>query len=322
MGGECSSVLQVQVPAGAISEARSPRGTPTPAPPDPGPAAAAGRVVPGRCAGAPRAPGRSPPAAMRAVPGRAASPRAPARPRGVQARQPGRQIEQRRPDTGPVPIDEDGSLAYQAEVVAADVAVQERAALQHRLAGGLRQGVSPCLEPGGIEHPERECALGVCAKRQPSLLDVEHLAEEGLDLLGRRRRLHRRQRVKHGVDPCGRPGRRPVGAREVLEHEGRGLSVVVPPQQSGQVIVSGEDLVVRSLEPEPVGRVVERGDLCEGGRPVVEGHEPAAVGRCTVPGGRDQGGRPLPAGGLDTTSIVLLFHSRHLRTRARASLGR
>ena len=248
----------------------------------------------------------------------------------VQAWQPCRHVEQRRSDTGPVPIDEDGSLADQTEVVAADVAVQEGVALEQRLAGGLRQGPSPGREPGIIEQAERQCARGVCAKRQPSLLDVEHLAEEGLDLLGRRRRLHRRQRLEHGVDACGRPRRRPMGAREVLDHERRCLSVVVPPQQSGQVVVSGEDLVVGSLEPEPVGGVVERGDLSEGGRPVVEGDQPAAIGWRAVPGGRHQGGRPLPAGGLDATSVVRLVvwlvhwlvHSRHLRTRARASLGR
>src|SRR5438067_343463 len=56
-----------------------------------------------------------------------------------QARQPGDQVEQRIADVNEVPVDENGPPLAQAEVVAADVEVQERFAFEHARSSGFEQ---------------------------------------------------------------------------------------------------------------------------------------------------------------------------------------
>src|SRR2546426_4600565 len=58
----------------------------------------------------------------------------------LQARQPGDDVEERIADVRQVPVDEDGVPLSQAEVVAADVEMQERSALES-------------TRPSGLEHP-------------------------------------------------------------------------------------------------------------------------------------------------------------------------
>ena len=58
----------------------------------------------------------------------------------MQRRRPGRTVEHRVPDARPVPVDEDGAIALQRDVVAANVEVKERLPLDRRRAGRLRAG--------------------------------------------------------------------------------------------------------------------------------------------------------------------------------------
>jgi len=66
----------------------------------------------------------------------------------LQARQPADDVEERIPDVSEVPVDENGALVSQAEVVAADVEVQERFACESACSAGLEQGRERHLEPG------------------------------------------------------------------------------------------------------------------------------------------------------------------------------
>jgi len=74
----------------------------------------------------------------------------------MQARQPRDQVQDGRSQAGPVPVDQNRAPVAQAEVVAAHVAVQERATVECRGVGRPFQLPAPCLEPGLVEHPEGE----------------------------------------------------------------------------------------------------------------------------------------------------------------------
>ena len=77
------------------------------------------------------------------------------------------------------------------------------------------QCVAPRVQPRRIEETERQRARRVGQQREPARPDVEELAEQSNDRLGRGRRLDRLERGEHGVDascrPRGRPHRRPRG---------------------------------------------------------------------------------------------------------------
>src|SRR4029453_1140017 len=65
----------------------------------------------------------------------------------LQARQPGGDVEERIADVGEVPVHEDGAAALQAEVVAADVEMQERFACEHARSSRLQQTRKRRFEP-------------------------------------------------------------------------------------------------------------------------------------------------------------------------------
>src|SRR5213592_1126865 len=65
----------------------------------------------------------------------------------LQARQPGDDVEERIADVGEVPVHEDGTALLQAEVVAANVEVQERFACELARASGLQQTRKRRFEP-------------------------------------------------------------------------------------------------------------------------------------------------------------------------------
>jgi hypothetical protein len=72
----------------------------------------------------------------------------------------------------------------------------------------------------------------------------------------------------------------------VLDHESGLFPVVVPSEQRREVSLAREGLVGGAFEPEPIGRVIERGDFDEDRGSVVEGRAPAPVRRRAMSGDR------------------------------------
>src|SRR6266566_3381199 len=66
----------------------------------------------------------------------------------LKARQPSNDVEERIPDVSEIPVDEHGTLLSQAEVVAADVEVQERFALESACSSDLEKARERRVEPG------------------------------------------------------------------------------------------------------------------------------------------------------------------------------
>jgi len=196
----------------------------------------------------------------------------------MQARQPRGEIELRRPDAGPVPVDKHGAAVSKTEVVAPHVAVQKGDTAQFCGRRRRRELIGKPVEPCLVEHAERERTRRVVPHGVPSLVDGEQDPEVVVDRIGRGCPLDLVQRRQDSVDVRPGPRRRPDGVRKILDHEDGRIAIVVPPDHLGQVAVPRKRLVVGVLEPEPVRDVVERGHLREGRRPVVERHPPSPVG--------------------------------------------
>jgi hypothetical protein len=176
----------------------------------------------------------------------------------VEAREPCRDVEQRRPATRPVPVHEDDPALDQAEVVAAHIAVEQGDSLE---LGGVRrheQSVAPRVQPRGIEETERQRTRRVGQQREPARPDVEELAEQSNDRLGRGRGLDRLERREHGVDASRRPRGRPHRPREVLQNERGRLAVVVPSEATRQEVAARQGRVVRHVRAGATPRCSRR----------------------------------------------------------------
>src|SRR5437667_1325696 len=143
----------------------------------------------------------------------------------LQARQPGDDVEQRIADVREVPVDEDGAPLSQAEVVAADVEVQERFAFEHAGSSGLEQARERRLEPGWRAETGRKQGLSVLSDELPAVQPLA-LGCDGRQVARRRRGVKLVQGGADGVDLSGQPRRRPVSLAQVGDREQRLLAVV------------------------------------------------------------------------------------------------
>ena len=203
----------------------------------------------------------------------------------VQARQPGREIEPWVPGAGEVPVDEQRPALAQAQVVAPDVHVHERVALDHGRVGGVGEGGQVRLDPAGIAESQREERIEVPGDLGPPR-PVELTLRDGRDLWRRLRGGDMPQRAHHRLDMIAVPRRRPVGVAEVLEHEHGALPVVGPTQHlggEGQTPVLGVEEV---FVADPRRGVQGEGDLHERGRTVGQGRDPAGGRGLATPGHR------------------------------------
>ncbi len=200
----------------------------------------------------------------------------------MEAGQPERDVKVRVAEPSVVPIDDDRATVAEAQVVAADVEMDERVAGKGSSRCRIRQGAQGRVKPGRRAQAQGEERRRFCGDALPVGARIERAVDEVLGWPGL---AYRGEGIEDGRDPPIGPGRRPVRGGEVLEREGRPLTVVVeaanlreePAEQGG---------VVAPLGAEPVGRDVGRADLHEGrsdagARAVTVGHDPAGSG----PGG-------------------------------------
>src|SRR5262249_40052437 len=124
-----------------------------------------------------------------------------------------------------VPVDEYGPVLYKADVVAADVDVDEGVTVEGCACGSGYEDGQGMVEPGWRDEAEGEEGRGITHALCPVLdaLEVfetgQAVGREGVDLV---------EGETDGVETGGRPGRRPEGVAEVFEDEERVLGAVVP----------------------------------------------------------------------------------------------
>src|SRR5581483_7247751 len=138
------------------------------------------------------------------------------------ARRPGRDVEPRVGERGPVPVDEDRAAVAEAQVVAAHVEMEERVALGRRTVDGRENRRERALEPARIAKARREKRRGILRH------DLPPLPQTGMRVAHRRRSRRRRarcdrcHRVENRRDTFGRPTSRTVKRSAVEYPPGRG----------------------------------------------------------------------------------------------------
>ncbi len=172
---------------------------------------------------------------------------------------------------------------------------------ERRLGCGGDQDGERELEPGSRADAEGEKWPGIDGDIPPIGAQVELLAGQ---VVGRRRPADRGEGIEDGRHPPICPGRRPVGARQVLERKSGPLAVVIEAEDHGQERAPQRSKVA-VLGAGPVRGRVRRADLHErraaaGLQVMVIRHDPTGggVGRTPV------GCRPTKPGGTPSQGAL------------------
>ena len=121
------------------------------------------------------------------------------------------------PDAGPVPVDEDGAIALQRDVVAAHVEVKERLPFDRCRAGRLEQGRQRLGQPLARAQLERQERARVLLDERPALAELLAIDVRRRHSVRRPGRSDLLQRSEDGGDRAVRPGRGPVRLAQILE---------------------------------------------------------------------------------------------------------
>ena len=191
----------------------------------------------------------------------------------MEAWQPGGQVKDPVPDTGPVPVDEDRPLGGEAQVIAADVEVKEIISCKPHRTFRRPKGGEGGIEPCRRAQAEREERSGVFGDLAPAA-QVVPIGFQGDHGGHRGCAPQSRQQFTDLLDQPRFPGRRPVGVTQVFQNEDWLGAVIVPGKNSGQEIrIHGciQVAIDGILHPQPHRRHLAGGRLQEGGLAVIEG---------------------------------------------------
>ena len=195
---------------------------------------------------------------------------------GVQARQPGGHVEHGVARAREVPVDQHRPAVAEAEVVAADVEMQQPVALEAPPRPRCREGRQMAHRATSSEHrPSPGTARG---RRRPR---ATRRARTGCcarpaGLAAARSRRPRGGTASTASTRSGDHGGGHVGAGQILEHQHGPLAVVVPAQERRQVGPWPGERVEEVLVADPRRRVVGVRDLHEAGRAVRQRRPPIA----------------------------------------------
>jgi hypothetical protein len=117
-----------------------------------------------------------------------------------------------------------------ADVVASNVNVDQRITRQWSVRGSFKKRWKRRREPRFRAQSQPKERSWVGRHRWPA----ELVWPDGAKVGWRRCGVNDRKGVEHGTHLAVLPGRRPLGARQILEGEGRDLAVVREPQELGQ----------------------------------------------------------------------------------------
>jgi hypothetical protein len=158
-----------------------------------------------------------------------------------------------------VPVDELGASVREAQVVAADVEVDDAVAIERGAFRRVDQRRKVREEPTGGAEPEREKRLRAGADDGPAVAQILLDRRVG-QAVGHRLGVQVGEGVVDRLDLLGRPRRRPVGVAEVLEDQDAVLGA-----DDGGHERACDGRVDRLLGAQPVSREVVAGLLDEDG---------------------------------------------------------
>lgn len=192
-----------------------------------------------------------------------------------------REVEPGGAAAGVGPVDEDDTVLEQAQVVAADVTVEERGTGQRRRRGGVQQPGERRLEPGGGGEPQGQEVFRSVRDLLPVAGPGRVVFERGQGGVGQDPR-HAVERVDHPLVVTVAPRRRPVACGQVLEdHEGFGAVVETEHPRRERGVQHRAPPV---LLPDPAGGVRRDTHLDEGTPTIGENDDPPLCGGETARG--------------------------------------